>query len=1153
MPNESLQQLLTGVLGHLSISTSAEKRDLARLQDFFSRSIIPDELGELTGRSFSFENADLFSPERVAEDQLEVIRRLAEGVAEPEYRVFVREVPVRSTQLYASNPLWAGGAEAESTVGPFARADGRLVWFDFFRIEKLVALYVQGNAQPALLFKITTGVQYLGIHLPLTAEASSQYRLGPGSIWINSQLLAQNAPTGYFTGLTITAGMISLSAKPQLINGKLTIPASAVVNVQLTLKQQPVTGADPSSPYGKDARNVQLDLPKTLAFHFTGQTSGLDSAGDAAWLVYGHRASFRWNRQQTASYDGLLHRVLIPFTASTKTFRVSENLSPFHTLAGETQIAGSFWALPAAVIDVANPSPAEGIGAMLVRGGTGLTAAWSGLQGGAIRLNQPYVMAAPGRIAVSDLTAGNIVSHHSFNLWKDAQNPFGTKVQVQFPAVAPFYYNTLVSGVELLMTQGHADVQADRPVTVSGAALEIRSRNSLLVLAASSSFRLIYLFDDNILFDSLSQVQDPNALPKPCSLALHNALFKVTPVNGCLLFGQLAEDFVTVERGHLFLTFGLLAYLPTLPDPYAANLGRLKFQFRGNRDAALTGATFGNQTIWQLLVCQVQWQPDAAVEVSFHFAPLPGQTSPAQSGTTPNINFLALAGSGADGKSQAYIKYEDEEPAGTAARSTFPPLPDYEEIWNGGTGRLRDDYFALLDVSTNADLLGVSFGVFLDRRFAMVTTLAPVGSAQFPLQVQGLDVVSRGMNVRAFTVPQISWEPVHNLTPPAVAGDPAAGFNYYPDDGGPTRIINNSGESVALAPIQLSDFLVENFAKQKDFAALSLFTLPFGMRAMALLQSDYVYQGNVRRGTKVDFNSKVFPNNTVGGRQLQVDGGEALRQGESDMFMGSTLQINNILNLSGNPTGNSTLGRTVTKIFNNEWMLEPFQLIRDRGVPLERMDLSGYGASIFSNWLNPHAAIAETSQAKFDVWVGRCAHEIIQVRSIMYPWAIKVVRTITLFRTPSGYVYRFDTGWRAESDGRFDFTYYVYDLVGGKLVPKLKQSPYHIHPGVVKGLFNVKDIRETESILPYTGTMVVPHPEPVVDINGKEVPNVPGGTSYGFELQPVYFNADVEIENPVSGFIAAEYGGQQKKLVPAKQTRQTQTKPLKFQGLAPGS
>ena len=53
--------------------------------------------------------------------------------------------------------------------------------------------------------------------------------------------------------------------------------------------------------------------------------------------------------------------------------------------------------------------------------------------------------------------------------------------------------------------------------------------------------------------------------------------------------------------------------------------------------------------------------------------------------------------------------------------------------------------------------------------------------------------------------------------------------------------------------------------------------------------------------------------------------------------------------------------------------------------------------------------------------VGRTAHEVIQVKSIVYPWGIEVVRTITLFRVGSGYVYRFDSGWKAESDGKFDF------------------------------------------------------------------------------------------------------------------------------------
>ena len=73
----------------------------------------------------------------------------------------------------------------------------------------------------------------------------------------------------------------------------------------------------------------------------------------------------------------------------------------------------------------------------------------------------------------------------------------------------------------------------------------------------------------------------------------------------------------------------------------------------------------------------------------------------------------------------------------------------------------------------NADLLGVSFNVFGSDRLAMVRTFGVAANqSTFPLQVQGMDVVSRGNNVRAFTVPEISWEPVLNTAPRVLPGDP---------------------------------------------------------------------------------------------------------------------------------------------------------------------------------------------------------------------------------------------------------------------------------------------------------------------------------------------------------------------------------------------
>jgi hypothetical protein len=188
-------------------------------------------------------------------------------------------------------------------------------------------------------------------------------------------------------------------------------------------------------------------------------------------------------------------------------------------------------------------------------------------------------------------------------------------------------------------------------------------------------------------------------------------------------------------------------YLPTLPDPYAANIEQLKFQFRGSDQRSLY---LVNQAyIWLLLICRVRWEPVALeedqVEVSFHFAPLPNQPPWTDNGPANDLDFIALAG----GDPNAGVEPQSQVPPIDVTRSP-PPPPDYGDIWERSVAGLQVDQFALLDVSTNADLLGVSFGSIGTARLAMRTTLLPAESG-FPLQVRGMEVVSRGMNVRAFT------------------------------------------------------------------------------------------------------------------------------------------------------------------------------------------------------------------------------------------------------------------------------------------------------------------------------------------------------------------------------------------------------------------
>jgi hypothetical protein len=189
------------------------------------------------------------------------------------------------------------------------------------------------------------------------------------------------------------------------------------------------------------------------------------------------------------------------------------------------------------------------------------------------------------------------------------------------------------------------------------------------------------------------------------------------------------------------------------------------------------------------------------------------------------------------------------------------------------------------------------------------------------------------------------------------------------------------------------------------------------------------------------------------------------------------------------------LGSSPTTIFNKEFANQ----MRYRGVPLERYDFTGFGAQVFSHWLNKNAEIAQVSQSIFDVWRGRVAKEIVQVRSIIYPWGIRVVRTITMYRSSTGFEYRIDSGWRADSDGVYNFLTLNEPNVG-----------YDFHPGLVKGVYDVRNIVEND-LAPYKTTWIKDYGVFVDEADGLAKPVPAAGKSLEIEMIPVYFDADVKI------------------------------------------
>jgi hypothetical protein len=211
-------------------------------------------------------------------------------------------------------------------------------------------------------------------------------------------------------------------------------------------------------------------------------------------------------------------------------------------------------------------------------------------------------------------------------------------------------------------------------------------------------------------------------------------------------------------------------------------------------------------------------------------------------------------------------------------------------------------------------------------------------------------------------------------------------------------------------------------------------------------------------------------NGLKGGDQISLQAGRLLLQigGASPSMEGSAIQLHNARAL-GLPTAVNVL-TPIDDTFNSNFGPSA----ANPRVPVIRVDISGFGESLFSDWRNPVDAAAIISKARFDVIVGRTSREVVQAFSVLYPYAVRVVRTITIERQNGAAVVRHDSGWQAVSDG-------VYHYPKPDLIT---------HPGVVRSAVTVTNIRDTDQ--------------------RHTTPN-------GSELMAVRFDCALTIENAVLG------------------------------------
>ncbi|MBC7887187.1 MAG: hypothetical protein H7Z13_04815 [Ferruginibacter sp.] len=1142
MPANTITRMLASLTGQLITNNEDEERALESLQTDIAAALISQDLSGVSNQQFLFEKSDLFAAANLG-TRLEKIEKIvadAQTAVNDEDRqlmqVFERTVPIRTTQISGSVTAAAAGSRV-TTLGPFIDSiTGRPKWFDFIKIKELIPLFVQGQAEPCILFNASFNVPRIKIFKAPKPQVTRNFTIIPDTVWILARLFDPAAPAGYYAGLRVKSGTLTLNADPQLIGDKLTISTTTTATCSLTLEQNNAFATDPTSPYGIDARNALYQLPQNFLFTFQNTSKKILEIGAGNWQVYGQKNNFKYGGNQVCVYNPLIARLAIPMICEDPAFEVSDCQSKFCTISGKARIDQSWWGIPVAKINIAAPTEADGNGAWVAFCGAGLFANWVNLQNNRLALPSPVILGEPGRIAITELKGNASGAQQDFNLWRDELNPYGSAMQLSFGSAMIFLFNTLAKGDEMIAGMCNADVQTDRPVKVDGNAVAVKSKSSLVLMTVNKLKKSLHLVDENMLWDNKLPA---DKIPKvrPYALAMHNALFTVTPPNGLIIFAEINDDFKALKSGKMYLHFALFSYLPTLPDPYAANLGVLESQFIGTRKFDATGKVIAGKrdskvSAW--LIGLVQWEPGAGdeekVEVSFHFAPLQTPLQIEKDNTSPNNPFGIVQG---DNAFLPAIADAAKTQVGTSDLN-FGNLPSFATSrvsWE----RLRMDDFALLDVSSKANQMGIAFSYtnnLLQKAVAQkydINIKDEVEVVVFPIQMRGLDVVTPGKNAQAFTVPQISWEPVLNTTAPqclpgAMIPDPAnpdktipasppfdppIGWNYYQNDGLPTRIGNLGKKEVALAPIPMAKYLVHAYRKKEDGKTYAMFNLPFGMLAISFLSSN---KGDAEK-ENIDDIMPVFEAEVLGGLQLELTGGLSVNPGDGRLFEGFTFQLHNINDAAGVGAQYSTLAHSPDIIFGGEFS-DTLNMPPGRpAVPLERIDISGYGASAFSNWENKDALFAQTSQAFFNVAVGRTSREVIQVKSMVYPWGIRVVRTITLFRMGNGYVARVDSGWQAQSDGLFDFRYPVTDHLTKKKVTKLHPNPFNFHPGLIRGLRNIRNIREVTKAYSTTTKLVYLWKE---GVGGFPLADEPEKTKIAI-LQGISFDCDVEMVNVVEG------------------------------------
>jgi hypothetical protein len=224
-----ISQLVTQLAqlsGFLHSTTEEEEKNVEKLQALIAEAILNQDPATIRSNEFVFERSDLFLTTNVESNRLKKITDLAKqagkGKKLSDKNVFVRNVPVRSTQITGSITSASAGVRV-NTFGPVFDKLRKPVWFDFVTVKKLIAIYIQGQNMPVILFDATFKKRKIQPINSKPVELTKTYTVAPETVWIHGKVFSTDIPDEFYCGLRVTGGTITLDTDPFMANNLLTI------------------------------------------------------------------------------------------------------------------------------------------------------------------------------------------------------------------------------------------------------------------------------------------------------------------------------------------------------------------------------------------------------------------------------------------------------------------------------------------------------------------------------------------------------------------------------------------------------------------------------------------------------------------------------------------------------------------------------------------------------------------------------------------------------------------------------------------------------------------------------------------------------------------------------------------------------------------